>query len=246
MTTRGLVAAHGASKTSIRYDCSNSASGERRCLVGQRSPGQDMETDTATALEAFLLDVSSGLYIEAYFSRRLAEEFRRAVRYRQPLGLAWIELSGLDGLSPDEQAGARVELARLLARLVRRADLAAVTKGTALTALLPCTAQRGLETFARRLNARFVERLQPLLIEQGAREPRLLVGGVSLPNPAVESPEDFIERAQIDLRCPTDRPTGPSPSYPLEEMPVLSDESGSWDEPLTDPGPLTDSAGRLS
>lgn len=198
------------------------------------------------ALDAFLLDPSSGLYIEAYFRRRLSEEFRRAVRYRQPLGLAWIELVGLEPLGEQAANEGRQALAKLLARLVRRADLAAVTRGNALTALLPCTAQRGLETFARRLNARFIDTIQPGLIEQGAPEARMLVGGVSLPNPAVESPEDFLARAQIDLRIPTERPSGPSASYPMGAVPDLSDDSGSWDEPLTDPGPLTDSAERFS
>lgn len=85
-----------------------------------------------------LLDEETGLYNRRYTERRLAEEFHRAERFKDPLSLALIDLARRSG-GPDDRSGSLRTTAERLKRAVRSMDVVARQGQERFLAILPGT-----------------------------------------------------------------------------------------------------------
>jgi PleD family two-component response regulator len=104
------------------------------------------------------VDLATGLYDRRTMWSRLAEEVARAQRYHYPFSLMLITLRTPASRPAVEELP---ELARLLKRHTRAADILARYSEDTLAVLLPCTDERGAVRLAERIRQIVVENMLP-------------------------------------------------------------------------------------
>ena len=106
------------------------------------------------SLLALLTDEETGLYDGPYASLKLDEEFKRALRFHQPLSLLLLDIGCAPAVLHDDPARRRLMLAEVAAVFLnecRDIDLLARFTPTTFLFLLPGTGSDGAAVLARRM-----------------------------------------------------------------------------------------------
>jgi two-component system, cell cycle response regulator len=161
-------------------------------LAGVLSDNARLEVLSAT-------DALTGLFNRRHFDQRLSDEFRRALRYDDPLTLIVVDIDRLQGINEAHgfAAGDAVLLAasETLKMCVRETDLIARTGGEGFAIILPRTQLNGAITVAER-----VWKDIGALKVAGVPERVTASFGVSaFPNRTVASPEALVRSADEAL-----------------------------------------------
>jgi two-component system, cell cycle response regulator len=144
------------------------------------------------ATERSLGDVVTGLRSRAYFDERVVEEWRRAVRFSEPLALLVVGLEGAAGQPPHLDRALR-EVGGALRRALRQVDVLARFAPTEVAALLVNTHLAGALTCADRLR----KELQPA---QGAHPLDSVMGLAFYPGKDVTSSGELVRTAERALQ----------------------------------------------
>lgn len=158
--------------------------------------------ETSEKLESMAIyDDLTKLYNRRYFSLRGKEEFARALRHKESLGLLMLDLDRFKRVNDEmghlfgdavlQQSGA------LIRQTVRMTDVAVRYGGEEFLILAPETAGTGLEVLAERLRVAF-ER-HDYTYENTSRKVTVSVGGTSIPPYRFESMERLVAEADKAL-----------------------------------------------
>jgi diguanylate cyclase (GGDEF)-like protein len=138
-----------------------------------------------------LIDPLTGIPNRLAFDERLSEEWRRARRYKRPLGLLMLDLDELKEINDTEghAAGDRVlrAVAECISEDIRHSDQVARLGGDEFVVLCPETPAEALNQTAEKLR----ERLE-------ARGIAISMGRAEL-EPGDESPHDLVARADVAM-----------------------------------------------
>jgi len=158
-------------------------------VLGQQRPETmiDLLTDSAT-----------GLFAGPYAALKLEEEFKRALRFHQPLSLLLIDVGGSDeraATSPERQDACIAEVAAVFLSECRDVDLPARFTDTTFLFLLPGTGAAGAAVVARRI----LGELQRRVFSGGeSRTPH--AGLATVPAAGITHRAGFLARAEACLR----------------------------------------------
>jgi GGDEF domain-containing protein len=144
-----------------------------------------------------LTDKATGLFAAAFASFKLEEEFKRAVRFHQPLSLILLDL-GDDALPADPSArdGVLAEAASVFLTACRDIDVLARFTETTFLFLLPGTGPDGAKVLARRM-------LEELRTRSNHRlSPR--AGLATVPAAGIADRGAFLARVEACLRLAQD------------------------------------------
>ncbi len=147
-------------------------------------------------------DGLTGLFNHRHIQEVVREEFERAKRTREPLGVVMFDLDHFKRVNDTHghQVGDRVlqELARILRRTAREIDKLGRYGGEEFIAVLPDTGIDDAATFAERVRERVEQHPFPV---NGGEPLRLTVsaGAATYPHPAVYNPRTLIHRADQAL-----------------------------------------------
>ncbi|MEZ5965182.1 MAG: hypothetical protein R3F56_15215 [Planctomycetota bacterium] len=150
---------------------------------------------TGSLLEE-LTDRETGLFDGVYAAMKLDEEFKRAMRFHQPLSLVLLDI-GLDGSLPTEDAVRRTllaEVAGVFLNECRDIDILARFTATTFLFLLPGTGTEGASVVTRRMLANLRDGKF-----QAGLQLRPFAGLVSVPAAGVATREAFLVRAEACL-----------------------------------------------
>jgi diguanylate cyclase (GGDEF)-like protein len=158
--------------------------------------------ETSEKLESLAIyDELTNLYNRRYFSLRGKEEFARALRHQEPLGLLMLDLDRFKQVNDEmghlfgdavlQQSGA------LIRQTVRMTDVAVRYGGEEFLVLAPETAGTGLEVLAERLRVAFEK--HEYLYENRSRKVTVSVGGTSIPPYQYECMEHLVAEADKAL-----------------------------------------------
>jgi diguanylate cyclase (GGDEF)-like protein len=143
-------------------------------------------------LNLFLTDPLTGLFNRSFFKIKLAEEFKRAVRYGTPLSTIMLRIGAAEGRRGPDATGRDKEIAGILLVESRDLDVLARYGPSAFSLLLPSTPQEGAVDLAQRVSERIHERLS----KHYATELCTVRAGIAtFPHPEVTRPLDLVERA---------------------------------------------------
>ena len=189
----------GAEALSLPADLDELVARVRRCLQA-RQYVETLVQRVATLEQLSIIDGLTQVHTGRYFQGRLREEFRRALRYDDPLALLLLDLDHFQRLN--EAHGRAVgdavlgDVARALQRSVRETDLLARYEGEAFAILLPRTSLTGALTLAERVWR------EVAALRTGPRGEVSLTAslGVSgFPHPSVHSSEQLVRTAEQAL-----------------------------------------------
>ena len=171
----------------------------RRCLHA-RQYVETLVQRVATLEQLSITDGLTQVHTARYFQGRLREEFRRALRYDDPLALLLLDLDHFQRLNDEHgrSVGDAVlgDVARVLQRSVRETDLLARYEGEAFAILLPRTSLTGALTLAERVWR------EVAALRTGPRDALRITAslGVSgFPHHAVHSSEQLVRTAEQAL-----------------------------------------------
>lgn len=149
-----------------------------------------------------LFDGLTGLFNRAQFDRRLEEEFQRAVTYYDlPLSLLLIDVDHFKNVNDSygHQAGDAylIELAKLVARHIRKVDLAARYGGEEIAIILPQTNGEQASMLAERLR----EQAEAMVVVCGKHKvsTTLSIGVASPQTTTMIAPRELLEGADQAL-----------------------------------------------
>jgi len=139
----------------------------------------------------YAVDPLMGIATRVAFEERLAEEWRRAKRYRRRLGLLMLDLDDLDEINATHgrAAGDRLlrEVAACISAVIRDSDVAARIARNEFVVLCPETGADAL----KRTEAKLWEQLE-------TRGISVSIGRAEV-EPGEESPHDLVARADIAM-----------------------------------------------
>ena len=149
-----------------------------------------------------ITDPLTGLYNSRHLRKRLDEEFRRTLRYGQPLALLIIDLDKFKRINdtfghPVGDAVLR-HVSGVLQNALRTTDLLARQGGEEFAAVLPQTARAGADLVARRLGAALEQ--SPFLLR--GNPPLSITASIGVshaPEAGVSSPDDLVAAADEAL-----------------------------------------------
>ncbi|MBS2029815.1 MAG: diguanylate cyclase [Deltaproteobacteria bacterium] len=149
-----------------------------------------------------ITDPLTGLYNPRHLRKRLDEEFRRTLRYGQPLALLIIDLDRFKRINdtfghPVGDAVLR-HVSGVLQNALRTTDLLARQGGEEFAAVLPQTARAGADLVARRLGAA-LEQSPYLLRGHPPLSITASIGVSHAPAAGVSSPDDLVAAADEAL-----------------------------------------------
>jgi len=140
-----------------------------------------------------LTDRETGLFDGAYAAMKIDEEFKRALRFHQPLSLVLLDI-GLLPTEPPVRRTVLAEVAGVFLNECRDIDILARFTETAFLFLLPGTGSEGATIVTRRM----LENLRQGSFHGGVRlQP--LAGLVSVPAAGITNREAFLVRAEACL-----------------------------------------------
>ncbi len=172
-------------ESEIRADQGRQQSALRRLL--RATPGQ--------SIMSAITDADTGLFDGAYASLKIDEEFKRAIRFHQPLTLILLDLAPRAGLpaEPTQRRNVLAEAAGVFLNECRDIDvLARFTEGVFLF-LLPGTGPAGAAVVARRI-------LKALTVRPLAGVELVPCAGLtSVPAAGIDTRESFLVRAEACL-----------------------------------------------
>lgn len=143
-----------------------------------------------------LTDPATGLRNRLFLGERLNEEWRRAVRYGEPLSLLLISIAGPvanDGEHPLKHDRRLASVAQQMVRALRQVDVVARFGPLELAVILPNTHFAGALTCADRL------RKQASLSGLGAMPAGICIGVALFPAKDVANPADLLKMASRAL-----------------------------------------------
>jgi len=144
---------------------------------------------------AELTDAATGLFAAPFASFKLEEEFKRAVRFHQPLSLILLDL-GEEALpeQPSARDGTLAEAASVFLTACRDIDVLARFTETTFLFLLPGTGSAGSAVLARRM----IEELEARAAQGAGMLPR--AGLATVPASGITDRGAFLARAEACLR----------------------------------------------
>lgn len=141
-----------------------------------------------------LTDKATGLFSAPFASFKLDEEFKRAMRFHQPLSLLLIDLGADLPVAPAERDGCLALAASVFLTTCRDIDVLARFTDTTFLFLLPGTGSAGASVLARRMIGELEHRSS-----DGAKlVPR--AGLASIPASGIDSRGAFLAHAEACLR----------------------------------------------
>lgn len=147
---------------------------------------------TSPQAERPLEDAATGLRSRSYFDERIIEEWRRAVRFSEPLALLVVGLEGAAQRAPHSERALR-EVGGALRRALRQVDVLGRFSAHEVVALLVNTHLAGALTCAERLK----KELAPV---QNAQVPLEVVMGLALyPGKDVTSAAELVRLSSLAL-----------------------------------------------
>lgn len=144
-------------------------------------------------------DEMPGLFTRAYARERAKQEVARGKRYGYPVSCLRLDVDDLDRVG--EAFGPRAidtvlrQVATLLTRMTREADVVCRFHGDRFLVLLPQTDRAGLTVLAERVRLA-VERYR----EPGEPQVTATIGGATFPSPEVQGYGSLLRRAGEALR----------------------------------------------
>jgi diguanylate cyclase (GGDEF)-like protein len=189
----------GAEAVRLPVDPDELVARVRRCLHA-RQYVETLVQRVATLEQLSITDGLTQVHTARYFQGRLREEFRRALRYDDPLALLFLELDHFQRFT--EEHGRAVgnavlcDVARTLQRSVRETDLLARSEGGAFSILLPRTSLTGALTLAERV---WRELAALPTGPGGALRVTASLGVSGFPHHAVHSSEQLVRTAEQAL-----------------------------------------------
>jgi GGDEF domain-containing protein len=169
--------------------------------VGARSgPGSALqrllEFERDDRLLHRLQDAETGLFDGPYATLKLDEEWKRAMRFHQPLSLLLVDLgAGFACLPEVERRALLAEAAGVFLNECRDIDVLARFAPSVFLLLLPGTGPDGAEVLARRTLAALAERLP------GGAGHRLAAGLCTIPDREIPDRKAFLAVAEACLRA---------------------------------------------
>ena len=154
---------------------------------------EQMEEDRKQQRDTGLVDEKTGLYNAIYLKQRLADEFRRAERYHEPLSCIALRLEETERMLREESEEALRRLAHAIQRGVREFDVAVRQTEDRFVVLLPRTHFAGSVAVAGRL-WRLVSEV-PLSEGRPKDVARVSMGVSFYPNPQVRTAKQLMDRA---------------------------------------------------
>jgi len=145
-----------------------------------------------------LTDKATGLFAAPFASFKLDEEFKRAMRFHQPLSLLLLDLGSDLPTSPAARDACLAEAASVFLTSCRDIDVLARFTETTFLFLLPGTGSAGAAVLARRM----IQELDERALDEGALEPR--AGLATIPASGIEDRATFLARAEACLRLARD------------------------------------------
>ena len=168
-----------------------------QAMLRLRERFEQLEQEKAALAELAITDGLTGLYNHRHFTQRLDEEFRRAMRYAQPLSLLMIDLDRFKAVN--DTFGHAVGDAALrhasavLRNELRTTDVLARHGGEEFAGILPQTTRAGADLVARRIGAALEH--SPLLVEGAPIRLTASIGVSHAPAPAIDSSEALLAAA---------------------------------------------------
>lgn len=146
-----------------------------------------------------LTDKATGLFAAPFASFKLEEEFKRAVRFHQPLSLLLLDLGG-NALPqhPSARDGCLAEAASVFLTACRDIDVLARFTDTTFLFLLPGTGSAGASVLARRM----IGELEARSTDAATLVPR--AGLATVPASGITDRGAFLARAEACLRLAQD------------------------------------------
>jgi GGDEF domain-containing protein len=142
-----------------------------------------------------LQDAETGLFDGPYATLKLDEEWKRAMRFHQPLALLLVDLgAGFQQLPEPERRVLLAEAAGVFLNECRDIDVLARFSPSVFLLLLPGTGPDGAEVLARRTLAALTARLP------GGRGLRLAAGLCTVPDAEIPDRKAFLAVADACLR----------------------------------------------
>ncbi len=149
---------------------------------------------------AGLIDELTGLFNHRYLQLRLAQEVKRAARYKTPLSLILLDIDRFSHYVREkgEYHGNLVlrKTAELLKRSIRGSDVVVRYAGDAFSVILPNTLRKPAVSLGRRFHS--IIRDYPFLHEEVQPKGRI-TASLGVASFREQSPEKFIECAEIAL-----------------------------------------------
>jgi diguanylate cyclase (GGDEF)-like protein len=155
-----------------------------------------LEETRAKAESAAIIDPATGLYNRAQFEAMFSKEFKRAVRYKQPVSCMRIVLDGREnGQKADE--GLVKAIITLIQKTIREVDTAAWWTGEGFIVMIPNTPRdNALQAAARVL---FAVAEHPFTWSD-SNKVALNIGVAGLPDDKIDTEEKLVKAADEALR----------------------------------------------
>ena len=143
-----------------------------------------------------VIDPATGLFGRPQFEAMFDKEFKRSVRFKNPMSLMLIDLDGRNRGQIADEALVKAMIA-LVQKTIREVDTAAWWSGESFMVLLPNTSSTdALQAAARTLEA---VALHPFSWPDATRV-TMNIGVAGLPNPEIATPQQLIESAGAVMR----------------------------------------------
>lgn len=160
--------------------------------VGEAGLDAILEGKESSERERFLqriTDPETGLYTSDFTLHRLDEEFKRAMRFRYPLGVVALSFDG------EASAETLLDVAGVILLDTRDVDIAGRFGHSAFLALLPHTGPAGVEVFAARVRSGLEERS---LLDLVGEPLEWSVSWAGIPDAAVGSTDELLSQVLPD------------------------------------------------
>lgn len=172
-----------------------------RWLRQQIKVRQQLRQQEQRLLELSITDELSGLFNSRYFFQRVEQEMARALRFRHPLSILFMDIDNFKRFN-DEHGhleGDKVirELGRSIRTLLRGNDIAFRYGGEEFVAILPETPERGGGLVAERIRSHFEELTFNPADGSGPLHCTLSIGVAELDGQ--ERPKELVRRADQAL-----------------------------------------------
>lgn len=154
--------------------------------------------ETTRELEILtIFDELTKLYNRRYFFHRARSEFARALRYKQPLGLLFLDFDHFklvnDELGHPFGDAVLRDAGMLVLGSIRTVDIAARYGGEEFAILAPSTPAKGLQILAERIRTTFEEHV--FVHERSSRRVTVSIGGCAVPPYRFADLDEMLRRA---------------------------------------------------
>jgi len=142
---------------------------------------------------AKVVDPESGLFDGPFMAFKVEEEFKRSLRFHDPLTVLLVDLPGSAGLGGEERGLVLGKVAGVFLNQCRDIDLVGRYDDSSFLLILPETSEEGALVLARRI----LDTLEAEVESPTPLDPAIAV--VSVPKPGVAHKDDLLDLARLTL-----------------------------------------------